>query len=84
MFICLHAKMAGEAEEYYNAGNGQQQQPSDHNNGYQNDQNGYDRGQAETNEKGTFEQTFKIEKPKYHDLWAGILVSSLKQSPISN
>ena len=25
-------------------------------------------------EKQTFEQTFKIEGPKWHDLWAGILV----------
>ena len=24
--------------------------------------------------KQTFEQTFKLEKPKYNDLWAGILV----------
>ena len=27
------------------------------------------------NEKQSFEQTFKLEKPKYNDLWAGILVS---------
>ena len=25
--------------------------------------------------KGSFDQTFKIEKPKWNDLWAGILVS---------
>ena len=25
-------------------------------------------------EKQTFEQTFKVEKPKWHDLWAGVLV----------
>lgn len=25
-------------------------------------------------EKPTFEQTFKLDKPKYNDLWAGILV----------
>ena len=25
--------------------------------------------------KQTFEQAFKLEKPKYNDLWAGILVS---------
>ena len=25
--------------------------------------------------KASFEQAFKIEKPKFHDLWAGILVS---------
>ena len=27
-------------------------------------------------EKYSFDQAFKIEKPKYNDLWAGILVSS--------
>ncbi len=26
--------------------------------------------------KQTFEQTFKLDKPKYNDLWAGILVRS--------
>ena len=25
-------------------------------------------------EKTTFEQTFKLQKPKYNDIWAGILV----------
>lgn len=27
--------------------------------------------------KQTFHQTFKIEKPKYNDLWAGLLVREL-------
>ena len=29
-------------------------------------------------EKQSFEQTFKLEKPKYNDLWAGILVSRIE------
>lgn len=28
-------------------------------------------------EKPTFEQTFKVEGPKYNDIWAGALVSTL-------
>lgn len=27
-------------------------------------------------DKQTFQETFKIEKPKYNDLWAGLLVST--------
>ena len=27
--------------------------------------------------KQTFEQSFKLDKPKYNDLWAGILVGAL-------
>lgn len=34
-------------------------------------QNGY---QGEFDEKHSFDQQFKIEKPKWNDLWAGILV----------
>lgn len=30
--------------------------------------------------KQTFEQAFKLEKPKYNDLWAGILVKSLSMA----
>lgn len=30
--------------------------------------------------KQTFEQAFKLEKPKYNDLWAGILVKGLSMS----
>lgn len=35
----------------------------------QGERTGYD-------EKPSFEQTFKIEKPKWNDLWAGVLVGS--------
>jgi hypothetical protein len=31
-----------------------------------------------SDQKQSFEQTFKIEKPKYNDVWAGILVSNAK------
>lgn len=31
-------------------------------------------GDGEFDEKLAFDQTFKIEKPKWNDLWAGILV----------
>ena len=34
-------------------------------------------GDGAADGKQTFEQTFKLEKPKYNDLWAGILVRSL-------
>lgn len=34
-------------------------------------QNGY--AQANYSEKPTFDQAFKIERPKYNDLWAGLL-----------
>ncbi|KAF4962387.1 hypothetical protein FSARC_9531 [Fusarium sarcochroum] len=45
-----------------------QQGPPQNGNGYMPAQ-GYD-----GNEKGSFEQQFKIAKPKYNDLWAGILL----------
>lgn len=31
-------------------------------------------GPGEFDEKQSFEQTFKVEKPKWNDIWAGILV----------
>lgn len=38
--------------------------------------NGYGDGYGgRIDEKPQFEETFKIEKPKYNDVWAGILVS---------
>ncbi|MCJ1333206.1 putative choline transporter, neither null mutation nor overexpression affects choline transport [Thelotrema lepadinum] len=36
-------------------------------------QNGGPQGQAFTSGKPTFDETFKLDKPKYNDLWAGIL-----------
>ena len=42
--------------------------------------NGYDTGYYD--EKHSFNQTFKIDKPKYNDVWAAILViPSLSYSP---
>lgn len=37
-------------------------------------QDGYDPAQANGGEKYSFEQAFKVPKPKYNDLWAGILL----------
>lgn len=36
---------------------------------------------APTDGKQTFDQTFKIQKPKFNDIWAGILVRSSYQVP---
>lgn len=38
--------------------------------------NGYTTAQGIDGEKYSFDQTFNIPKPKYNDLWAGILVSN--------
>lgn len=38
-------------------------------------QNGYDVGMTQDGEKSSFDQAFNVPKPKYNDLWAGILVS---------
>ena len=38
---------------------------------------------APTDEKQTFDQTFKIQKPKFNDVWAGILVSLYNAPSIS-
>lgn len=42
-------------------------------------QNGY--AQEFGGEKQSFDQTFKIAKPKWNDLWAGILVRDAPVSP---
>lgn len=58
----------------------QQQQAYPPQNGYGGPTGGHNGYQGEFDEKHSFEQQFKIEKPKWNDLWAGILVgSSLKQ-----
>lgn len=63
----------GEAASYYNPGAGTGQPPGDAN--YQHQQYvPQDAAYGELNEKQTFEQAFKVEKPKWNDLWAGILV----------
>ncbi|KAF3480907.1 protein PNS1 [Arthroderma uncinatum] len=66
-----------EADSYYNPGPGNGQQPGDAS--YQQppqQQQQYTPqpvANGELNEKATFAQTFKIEKPKWNDLWAGVL-----------
>ncbi len=49
-----------------------QQPPPNYDQDYQN--NGPPMPQTGQDGKQTFEQAFKLEKPKYNDLWAGILV----------
>lgn len=39
-----------------------------------NTETGYSNGYGAGGEKTSFDQAFKIEKPKWNDLWAGILV----------
>ena len=46
-----------------------QQQPQEYGRDY-----GPNNGQAAYGEKPTFEQAFTIERPKWNDLWAGMLV----------
>lgn len=81
------AQHGGAADSYYNAGGGQppmQYQQGQPPNGYQqqpqypppNYGQNY-QNNSPTNGNGgkqTFEQAFKLDKPKYNDLWAGILV----------
>lgn len=65
----------GQQQQYY----GQQQQPPQygqnfaHSQGPPPPQQGYGQ-QGHGDNKQSFEQTFKIGKPKYNDLWAGILL----------
>ena len=71
----------GEASEYYN--DQQASQPNQQPQRYQETKSGYappTYGQdfnASTENKHDFAQTFKIEKPKLNDLWAGVLVGGL-------
>jgi hypothetical protein len=81
----------GEAADYYNEAPPQQQQyqmdpprndqkyaPPQYEQNGQNGQNyGPTGGENGYGEKPTFEQTFKIQGPKYHDIWAGALVWAL-------
>lgn len=75
----------GEADDYYNAPSGgppQMQYPPQPN--YQqpppNYGQNYNAGpppqapMAGADGKQTYDQVFKLEKPKYNDLWAGVLV----------
>lgn len=38
-------------------------------------------GYGELDEKQSFDQTFKVEKPKWNDLWAGVLVRLQPTTP---
>ena len=67
-----------EAAGYYNQQpqpGYQSQQPQEMKSGYAPPTYGQDFHMPQDN-KQSFEQTFKVEKPKLNDLWAGILVSS--------
>lgn len=75
--VCLSRKAAfamaqlqGEAAEYYNP---QPQHHQELKTSYAPPTYGQNFDMPQDN-KQNFEQTFKIEKPKLNDLWAGILV----------
>ena len=53
-----------------------QQPPPNYNQNYQNPR---PPPMTSADGKQTFDQTFKLDKPKYNDLWAGILVSRCPQ-----
>jgi hypothetical protein len=70
------AQPQGEAVGYYNnepQPGYQPQQPQEVKTGFAPPTYGQDFNMTQDN-KQTFEQTFKVEKPKLNDLWAGILV----------
>ena len=60
----------GEAASYYDGANPYHAQGGEPVNGY----TGPPPQQYPDGEKPMFEQAFKVEKPKWNDLWAGILV----------
>jgi hypothetical protein len=68
------AQPQGEAADYYNNQPRPGYQPQEVKSGYAPPTYGQDFHMPQDN-KQSFEQTFKIEKPKLNDLWAGILVS---------
>jgi hypothetical protein len=71
------AQPQGEAAGYYNEQpqpGYQAQQSQEMKSGYAPPTYGQDFHMPQDN-KQSFEQTFKVEKPKLNDLWAGILVS---------
>lgn len=84
------ASHGGAADSYYNNGQPQAQFNQD-NNGYQGPnpqkyQQGppnYKQDFQQSNEtpqgdgKQTFAQAFRLDKPKYNDIWAGILVRDM-------
>ncbi|KAL8865491.1 MAG: hypothetical protein Q9174_006856, partial [Haloplaca sp. 1 TL-2023] len=79
-------KHGGEADSYYSGGQAPmqypppqqpyqqpqyQQPPPNYGQNYQN--NGPPQAPMGGDGKQTFDQAFKLDKPKYNDLWAGIL-----------
>ena len=75
------AQPQGEAAGYYNEPQlgYQGRQAQEIKSGYAPPTYGQDFHMAEDH-KQSFEQTFKVEKPKLNDLWAGILVSRMDSS----
>ena len=63
------ATHGGAADSYYNDGQPQMQQPPNYS---QNPQ--YATGNGVAGDKQDFSQAFKLDKPKYNDIWAGVLV----------
>ena len=77
--------MAGEAASYYND-TSQNQPKMQYQQAPPNYGQNYNSGpppqpQMNGDGKQTFDQTFKIDKPKYNDLWAGILVGASPSCP---
>ena len=80
------AQPTGEAAGYYNSQpqpGYQPQQPQQAKSGYGPPTYGQDFHMPQDN-KQSFEQTFKVEKPKLNDLWAGILVSAIDSIGLSH
>lgn len=85
----MMATHGGAADSYYNSGQPQAQFNQD--SGFQgSDQQKYQQGPPNYGQdfqlnngtpqpdgKQTFAQAFKLDKPKYNDIWAGILVSRM-------
>ncbi|MCJ1478214.1 putative choline transporter, neither null mutation nor overexpression affects choline transport [Lambiella insularis] len=81
------ATNGGESNDYYGQGR-QSQYPMQDQGGYQQNQNGYQQAppnysqgngqkfgaQGNLDSKQDFNQAFKIDRPKWNDLWAGILL----------
>lgn len=70
-------QQGGEATNYYNAdperGNPYGQSQQQYGGPQQYGQQQYDAPAPQYSEKPMFDQAFKLERPKYNDLWAAIL-----------
>ena len=65
----------GGYQQDYNAGYQQNQQPDEYPLQQPPPEYSYAPAQPVGDEKYSFDQAFKVDKPKYNDLWAGLLVS---------